>query len=60
MVDSTSQILSMQPHLKVFANSVLGACKEFCVDEPYHELFERRKVWQRSTTTASHASCWMS
>lgn len=38
----------------------IGACKKLCVYEPYHELFERRKVWQRSTTTASRVSCWMS
>ena len=38
----------------------VGACKEFCVSEPYHERFDRREVWQRSTTTASRVSCWMS
>ena len=37
-----------------------GACKEFCVCEPYHELLDWRQVWQRSTTMGFRGNCSMS
>ncbi len=38
----------------------LGACKEFCVCEPYDELLERRDVWQGRKTTGFRGSYWTS
>ena len=37
-----------------------GACKEFCVYEPYHELLDWRQIWRGNTTMGFCASCWMS